>query len=68
MAMEPHATRTDFDRLLRELLDDVLAMGSMVDKSIERSLEALLNRDSILAQQVVAEDERIDKARFDIEE
>ena len=68
MAMEPHATRTDFDRLLRELLDDVLAMGSMVDKSIERSLEALLNRDSNLAQQVVAEDERIDKARFDTEE
>ena len=68
MAMEPHATRTDFDRLLRELQDDVLEMGSMVDKSIERSTEALLNRDAVLARQVVAEDERIDKARFDIEE
>ena len=68
MAMEPHATRTDFDRLLRELQDDVLEMGSMVDKSIERSLEALRNRDANLAQQVIAEDERIDKTRFDIEE
>ncbi len=68
MAMQRHPTRTDFDRLLQELQDDVLAMGSMVDKAIERSLEALRSRDASLAQQVVAEDERIDAARFEIEE
>ncbi len=68
MAMERHPTRQDFDRLLHELQDDVLAMGSMVDKSIERSTEALMNRDAALARQVVVEDTRIDRARFDIEE
>ena len=68
MAMQRHPTRTDFDRLLQELQDDVLAMGSMVDKAIERSLEALRSRDASLAQQVVAEDERIDATRFEIEE
>ena len=68
MAMQRHPTRTDFDRLLQELQDDVLAMGSMVDKAIERSLEALRSRDASLAQQVIAEDERIDAARFEIEE
>ncbi len=66
--MERHATRSDYDRLLRELQDDVLAMGSMVDKSIERSTEALRNRDAVLARQVVAEDELIDHTRFEIEE
>ena len=68
MAMGRHPMRQDFDRLLQELQDDVIAMGSMVDKSIERSTEALLNRDAALARQVVQEDERIDKSRFDIEE
>lgn len=68
MAMERHPTRQDFDRLLQELQDDVIAMGSMVDKSIERSTEALLNRDAALARQVTAEDDRIDTARFEIEE
>ena len=68
MAMERHPTRQDFDRLLQEVQDDVIAMGSMVDRAIERSTEALLNRDANLAQQVVAEDERIDSTRFEIEE
>ncbi len=68
MAMERHPTRQDFDRLLQELQDDVLAMGSMVDKSIERSTEALVTRDAALARQVIAEDEQIDATRFEIEE
>ncbi len=68
MAMQRHPTRQDFDRLLQEVQDDVIAMGSMVDKSIERSTEALLNRDAALARQVVAEDARIDSMRFEIEE
>jgi len=60
--------RTSFERHLHELQDDVLVLGSMVEKAIYRSMEALKNRDLELAKQVVADDSEIDRMRFDIEE
>jgi phosphate transport system protein len=61
-------TRTTFHKRLREIQDDVLAMGSMVSKATLRSIEALKNRDLDLAQQVVADDKRVNQKRFEIEE
>jgi phosphate transport system protein len=43
-------------------------MGSMVDKAIARSMEALANRDLALARQVIADDVHINHQRFEIEE
>ena len=60
--------RTSFERHLHELQDDVLVLGSMVEKAIYRSMEALKNRDLELAKQVIADDAEIDRKRFDIEE
>jgi len=60
--------RTSFERHLHELQDDVLVLGSMVEKAIYRSMEALKNRDLELAKQVIADDSEIDHKRFDIEE
>jgi phosphate transport system protein len=60
--------RTSFERHLHELQDDVLVLGSMVEKAIYRSMEALKNRDLELAKQVIADDSGIDRKRFDIEE
>ena len=60
--------RTSFERHLHELQDDVLVLGSMVEKAIYRSMEALKNRDLELAKQVIADDNEIDRKRFDIEE
>ena len=60
--------RTSFERHLHELQDDALVLGSMVEKAIYRSMEALKNRDLELAKQVVADDSEIDRKRFDIEE
>ncbi|MCX5995103.1 MAG: phosphate signaling complex protein PhoU [Chloroflexi bacterium] len=60
--------RTSFERHLHELQDDVLVLGSMVEKAIYRSMEALKNRDLELAKQVIADDSEIDRKRFDIEE
>jgi phosphate transport system protein len=60
--------RTSFERHLHELQDDVLVLGSMVEKAIYHSMEALKNRDLELAKQVVADDSEIDRKRFDIEE
>jgi len=60
--------RTSFERHLHELQDDVLVLGSMVEKAIYRSMEALKNRDLELAKQVIADDSEIDRKRYDIEE
>ncbi len=61
-------TRTDFHKRLREIQDDVLALGSMVGKATQRAVEALKNRDLTLARRVVADDKKINQKRFDIEE
>jgi phosphate transport system protein len=61
-------TRTTFHKRLREIQDDVLAIGSMVSKATLRSIDALKNRDLDLAHQIVADDKKINQKRFEIEE
>jgi phosphate transport system protein len=60
--------RRVFDQHLRELQDDVLAMGSMVETALYRSMDSLKNRDIELAKRVIEDDSLIDQKRFDIEE
>lgn len=60
--------RTAFHERLRELQDEVLIMGSMVEEAIGRSVEALKNRDLQLAEQVIENDQKINQRRFEIEE
>ena len=60
--------RSGLDRQLRMLQDEVLMMGGMVEKSIARALDALTRRDLEAAEQVIREDDYIDRKRFDIEE
>ncbi len=60
--------RAAFHKKLREIQDDILAMGSMVSKAILRSIEALKNRDLELAHQIIADDQKINGKRFEIEE
>ncbi len=61
-------TRAAFDRQLTELRDDVLILGSMVDKAIDRSVEALKRRDRNEAQVIISDDFKINRKRFEIEE
>jgi phosphate transport system protein len=61
-------TRELFDKKLREMQDDVLIMGSMVEKAIQRSVEALRNRDVSLSNAIVQEDLAINAKRYEIEE
>jgi len=61
-------TREAFDRKLRELQEDVLIMGSMVEKAIQRSVEALRTRDITLSNAVVSDDIAINAKRYEIEE
>ncbi|MFC2006067.1 phosphate signaling complex protein PhoU [Chloroflexota bacterium] len=60
--------RTGFHKKLREIQDDVLAMGSMVEKAIVRSIEALKERDIEKARELIADDLNINRKRFNIEE
>jgi phosphate transport system protein len=60
--------RTAFHKSLKEIQDDLLAMGSMVNKAILLSIEALKKRDLTLAKQIIDDDARINHKRFEIEE
>ncbi len=62
------APRAEFDRDLRALQDELLALGGMVEKAIAKSLDALKNRDRELAAEVVREDDIVDRMRFALEE
>lgn len=61
-------TRLAFTQNLRDLQDNMLTVGSMVDKAIARSLEALKTQNVSLAQEVVDGDEAINAVRWEIEE
>jgi phosphate transport system protein len=60
--------RTGFHKKLREIQDNILAMGSMVEKAITNSVEALKNRDLELAQQIITDDQKVNQKRFEIED
>ncbi len=60
--------RTAFHRELEHVQEEVLVLGSMVEKAVLRSVDALRNRDSATARIIEAEDVLINKKRFEIEE
>jgi phosphate transport system protein len=61
-------SRTQFHRELERLQDEVLVLGSMVEKAVSRSVDALRARDVGLARALGAEDILINRKRFEIEE
>jgi phosphate transport system protein len=60
--------RTAFHRELEHVQEEVLVLGSMVEKAVLRSVDALRNRDTATARIIEAEDVLINKKRFEIEE
>lgn len=60
--------KLDFDRHLRELQDNLLMLGSMVEKAIAKALEALKSRDLEASMQVIHDDDAIDLLRYQLEE
>jgi phosphate transport system protein len=57
-----------FEKKLREMQEDVLIMGSMVEKAVQRSIDSLRTRDTALSSSVVNDDVAINKKRYEIEE
>ena len=60
--------RIEYEHQIQGLRDDVVAMGSMVDKAIARSVEALRRQDVRLAQEVHDADRDINSHRWATEE
>jgi phosphate transport system protein len=60
--------RTGFHRELERLQDEVLVLGSMVEKATLRAVDALRERDVAAAHAIEAEDTLLNRKRFEIEE
>jgi phosphate transport system protein len=61
-------SRTNFHRELERLQDEVLVLGSMVEKATLRAVDALRERDVAAAHAIEAEDTLLNRKRFEIEE
>ena len=60
-------TRTGFDVALDSLHDDILRMGSIVEKQLHQCIEALVNKDINLAIRVIENDDLVDNLEKEIE-
>ena len=60
MAERPKHISSSFEGALYGLKNDVLMMSSLTDRIFQAAVEGLLNRDSDLCSQVVADDDEID--------
>ena len=59
--------RKRFDEQLNELNQEMLQMGTMVEESIQKAIEALLKQDTELAQTVMDSDALVDQKQKEIE-
>ena len=59
--------RNRFDRELIHLNDELIEMGSLIEKAIEKAISALVNKDVKLAQDTIEMDEEIDDKEREIE-
>jgi phosphate transport system protein len=61
-------SREHYDQQLRGLQDDLLRLSSLVESAVARSIAALQNQDVEAAQQVIAEDDIIDRRQYALED
>ena len=59
--------RKTFESEIQQVKDHVLMLGSMVEKALLDSVEALRKRDIKAAERLFQEDKEINKKRFEIE-
>jgi len=60
--------RETFEQELQRLQDEVLVLGSMVEKAITESVESLKRRDPEAARRLIIEDRILNEKRFAIED
>ncbi len=59
--------REQFQRQISALQDGVLEMGSMVERAVERAMQALMDRDVVLARSVIDEDKDINAVGYHLQ-
>lgn len=59
--------RSKFDEQLNQLNDEMMRMGTMIEDSIEKAIDALVNQKVTLAEEIMARDEDIDRQQKKIE-
>lgn len=59
--------RNRFDRQLKQLNDEMIEMGSLIERAIEMAVGALVTQDTERAAQAIAFDEEIDRQEQEIE-
>jgi phosphate transport system protein len=62
------SARQEYVHRLDEVRDSILNLGSMVDKAIDRAVDALSGRDLTVARRVIREDQLVNQQRYDIEQ
>ena len=61
-------SRDVYEQQLRGLEADILRLGSLVEQAISDSIEALKQQDVAGAQQVIRDDDEIDRAQYELED
>jgi phosphate transport system protein len=56
------------ERQIETLKERILRLGTLVEEAISKSITALINRDTALAQRVIANDSEIDAMEVEVEE
>ena len=56
------------ERQIDTLKQKILYVGTLVEESIAKAISALLNRDAVLAEKIIAADSVIDRMEVDVEE
>jgi phosphate transport system protein len=59
--------RTTFDREFDRICDDLNAISAAVDRAIDRSMQALVDNDRLIAEDVIESDDGINLLRFEVE-
>ncbi len=67
-AKQMGVTRESFDQALRQLSDDLLRLGTLVEDAVRRSIDVLRSRSVALADEVIAADDVIDTLHLELEE
>ncbi|MEM1344713.1 MAG: phosphate signaling complex protein PhoU [Pseudomonadota bacterium] len=68
MSSAPRHTVTAFDKDLLDLSSGIAEMGGLAEEQLSQALEALHRRDSALAEEVIAADDRLDALEAKFEE
>jgi phosphate transport system protein len=65
---EKRHTSTHYERELQEIKNGLIYLGALTEKAIQSAMKSLLERDSDLAREVIADDDQIDTIDTEMED